>query len=149
MREGPADVPHQISGAHLLEAAAVFDAATALNTALDMVAPQPTLVQRLVRPVLLPRALLLQIEINSNKLSTLLCLSSPTILPRRSVVTYAYRGDALLRSSTMAQRQAPAPARHEPEALQVKSDTTAGRFMPGKAVQRRQSMAGGATFTKR
>ena len=56
MREGTAAVPHQIAAAYLPEAASLFDAATALDTALDMVAPQPTLVQRLVRYVLLPRA---------------------------------------------------------------------------------------------
>ena len=32
---------------------------------MDMVDPQPTLVERLVHHVLLPRALLLQIEINA------------------------------------------------------------------------------------
>ena len=50
---------------HLPEAASVFDAATALDTAIDMVDPQPTLVERLVRHVLLPREFLPQIEINS------------------------------------------------------------------------------------
>ena len=44
----------------------VFDAATALDTATDMVDPQPRLVEFLVRHVLLPRKLLPQIEINSN-----------------------------------------------------------------------------------
>ena len=62
--EGTADVPHQIADVHLPEAASVFDAATALDTARDMVDPQPTLVERLVRHVLLPRELLPQIEIN-------------------------------------------------------------------------------------
>src|SRR5215813_443435 len=65
MREETADVPHQSADAHLPEAASVFDAATALDTAMDMVDPQPTLVERLVRYVLLPRELLPQIEINS------------------------------------------------------------------------------------
>jgi hypothetical protein len=63
--EGTADVPHQIAAAYLPEAAAAFDAATALDTTLDMVDPQPTLVELLVRHVLLPRELLPQIEINS------------------------------------------------------------------------------------
>jgi len=63
--EGIADVPHQSADAHLPEAASVFDAATALDTATDMLDPQPTLVEHLVRHVLLPRALLPQIEINS------------------------------------------------------------------------------------
>jgi hypothetical protein len=65
MMEGTAEVPHQIVDTHLPEAASVFDAATALDTARDMVDPQPTLVQFLVRHVLLPRELLPQIEINS------------------------------------------------------------------------------------
>ena len=63
--EGTAEVPHPIANAHLPEAASVFDAATAFDTALDMLDPQPTLVELLVRYVLLPRALLPQIEINS------------------------------------------------------------------------------------
>ena len=66
MMEGTADVPHQITNAHLPEAAAVFDAATALDTALDMLEPSPPLVQLLVRHVLLPRELLPSIEINSS-----------------------------------------------------------------------------------
>src|SRR4029453_11758445 len=65
MMEGTADVPHPSAAAHLPEAAAIFDAATALDTAMDMLDPQPTLVERLVRHVLLPRELLPQIEINS------------------------------------------------------------------------------------
>jgi hypothetical protein len=65
MMEGTADVPHQITDAHLPEAASVCDTAIALDTALDMVDPQPTLVELLVRHVLLPRELLPQIEINS------------------------------------------------------------------------------------
>jgi hypothetical protein len=66
MREGTAEVPHQIAAAHLLEAASVFDTATALDTATDRGDPQPTLVELLVRHVLLPREYLPQIEINSN-----------------------------------------------------------------------------------
>jgi hypothetical protein len=65
MREGTADVPHQIAAAHLPEAASVCDAATAPDTTLAMLDPQPTLVELLGRHVLLPHALLLQIEINS------------------------------------------------------------------------------------
>jgi hypothetical protein len=65
--EGIADVPYQSADAHLPEAASVFDAATALDTATDMLDPQPTLVEHLVRHVLLPRALLPQIEINSKE----------------------------------------------------------------------------------
>jgi hypothetical protein len=51
MMEGTAEVPPPIAAAYLPEAAAVFDAATALDTTLDMVAPQPTLVELLVRRV--------------------------------------------------------------------------------------------------
>jgi hypothetical protein len=63
--EGTAEVPHPIADAHLPEAASVFDAATALDTVMDMVAPQPTLVELLVRHVRLPREFLPQIGINS------------------------------------------------------------------------------------
>jgi hypothetical protein len=66
MMAGTAEVPHQSATAYLLEAASVFDATTALDTTLDMVDPQPTLVELLVRHVLLPRELLPQIEIKSN-----------------------------------------------------------------------------------
>lgn len=64
--EGSTEVPPPITDAHLPEGAVVFDAATALDTAMDMVDPQPTLVELLVRHVLLPRELLPQIEINSD-----------------------------------------------------------------------------------
>jgi hypothetical protein len=47
---------------HPARAAAVFDAATAFDTALDMVAPPLTLGELLVRHVLLPRELLPPIE---------------------------------------------------------------------------------------
>src|SRR5215475_13880607 len=63
--QGMAEGPHLSAAAHLPEASAVFDAATVLDTAMDMVDPQPRLVERLVRHVLLPRELLPQIEINS------------------------------------------------------------------------------------
>jgi len=66
MREGTAEVPHQIAAAHLPEAASVCDAATAPVTTLAMLDPQPTLVELLGRHVLLPHALLLQSEINSS-----------------------------------------------------------------------------------
>jgi hypothetical protein len=42
--QGTADVTHPIAAAHLPEAASVFDAATALDTAMDMVDPQSTLI---------------------------------------------------------------------------------------------------------
>jgi hypothetical protein len=64
MMEGTAEVPHQSADAHLPEAAAVFDAASALDPAMDMVGPPP-LVELLVRHVLLPREFPPQIEINS------------------------------------------------------------------------------------
>jgi len=63
MRPGTADVPHPIAAAHLPEAASVCDAATALDTAMDIVDPQPILVERLVSQVLLPREVLPQIGI--------------------------------------------------------------------------------------
>ena len=65
MVPGTAEVPHPIAAAALPEAAAVCDAATALDMALDMVDPQPTLVALLVHHVLLPREFLPIIEINS------------------------------------------------------------------------------------
>ena len=77
MMEGTAEVAHPIADVHLPEAAAVFDAATALDTALARVDPQPTLMERLVRHVLVPRAPLPQIEINSIALP-----SSPHSFPR-------------------------------------------------------------------
>jgi hypothetical protein len=49
---------HQIADAFFPEADAVFDNATTLDTAVDMLDPQPTLVQGLVRPLLLQRDLL-------------------------------------------------------------------------------------------
>ena len=55
MMEGPAEVPHPSADVPLPEAAAVFDAATAFDTALDRVAPPLTLVDLLGRHVLLPR----------------------------------------------------------------------------------------------
>ena len=65
MMEGTVDVPHQVADVRLPEAVAVVDAATVLDTALNMAAPPPTLVERLVRPGLLPRERLPQIGINS------------------------------------------------------------------------------------
>ena len=63
--EGTAEVPHQSADAYFPEAASIFDAATALDTARDRIDPQPTLVDLLVRHVLLPSEVLPQIEINS------------------------------------------------------------------------------------
>jgi len=65
--QGTADVPHPIAAAHLPEAASVFDAATALDTARDRVDPQPTLVDLLASHVLLPREFPPQIGINSTE----------------------------------------------------------------------------------
>jgi hypothetical protein len=72
MRAGTTEVSHQIAAAHLPEAASVFNAATALDPVMDMVDPQPTLVELVVRHVRLPRGLLPQIEINS-----LICRAFP------------------------------------------------------------------------
>src|SRR4029434_9587923 len=56
--EGAAEFHHEITDASLPQADAVFHDAAALDTALDMLDAQPTLVERLVRPLLLPRELL-------------------------------------------------------------------------------------------
>jgi hypothetical protein len=64
--EGTADVPYQSADAHLPEAVAVFDAATALDTAMPRADPPLTMVERLVRHGRLPRERLPQIEITSN-----------------------------------------------------------------------------------
>jgi hypothetical protein len=56
--QGTAQFHHEIADAVLPQAEPVFDDATTLDTTIDMLDPQPTLVERLVRPVLLPRALL-------------------------------------------------------------------------------------------
>ena len=63
---GTTEFHDQIADAFFPQAAAVFDAATALDTATDMVDPQPRLVELLVSHVLLPREFLLQIGINSS-----------------------------------------------------------------------------------
>src|SRR5712691_34012 len=51
-------VPSRDHGPLLSQADAVLHDATALDTAIDMLDPQPTLVQGLVRELLLPRQLL-------------------------------------------------------------------------------------------
>src|SRR5712692_1482910 len=56
--QGTAEFHHQIADAFFPQADAVFDDATTLDTAVDMLDPQPTLVERLVRPLLLQRELL-------------------------------------------------------------------------------------------
>jgi len=68
MMQGTTESPHQIAGPLLPQAAPVFDAATALHTAVDVLDPQPTLVDLLVRHVLLPRELLPHIAIHSSRL---------------------------------------------------------------------------------
>jgi hypothetical protein len=78
--EGTAEVPHPIADAHLPEAASVFDAATALDTVMDLVAPQPTLVELLVRHVRLPREFLPQIGINSSDNRAFLSLYGTSFL---------------------------------------------------------------------
>jgi len=64
--QSTAEFHDQIADPFFPQANPVFDDAAALGTAVDMVDPQPTLVELLVRHVLLPRELLPQIEINSN-----------------------------------------------------------------------------------
>ena len=63
--QSTAQFPHQIADPLLPQADPVLDDATALDTAIDMLDPQPTLVPSLVCNGLLPRVLLPQIEINS------------------------------------------------------------------------------------
>jgi hypothetical protein len=58
VRQGTAEFHHEIADAFFPQADAVFDDATTLDTPIDMLDPQPTLVQRLVRPLLLPREFL-------------------------------------------------------------------------------------------
>ena len=55
---GTAEFHHEITDALLPQADPVFDDATALDTAVDMLDPQPPLVQRLVGPLLLQGQLL-------------------------------------------------------------------------------------------
>src|SRR5262249_55732047 len=56
--QGTTDLHHQIADAFFPQADAVFHNATTLDTAVDMLDAQPTLVQRLVGPLLLQRQLL-------------------------------------------------------------------------------------------
>ena len=66
--QGTTKFHDQIADARLPQEEPIFDAATALDTATDMVDPQPTLVELLVRHGLLPREFLPQMEINSHVL---------------------------------------------------------------------------------
>jgi len=63
--QGTAQFHHEITAALPPYADPVFDDATALDTAMDMVDPQPTLVELLVRHVRRRREFLPQIGINS------------------------------------------------------------------------------------
>src|SRR5436190_22672710 len=56
--QGTAEFHHQIADTLLPQADPVLHDAAALDTALDVLDAQPTLVERLVRPLLLPRELL-------------------------------------------------------------------------------------------
>ena len=56
--QGATELHHQIADALLPQAHPVFHNATPLDAAIDMLDPEPPLVQRLVRPVLLQRQLL-------------------------------------------------------------------------------------------
>jgi hypothetical protein len=56
--QGTAEFHDQIADTLFPQADAVFDDATALHTAIDMLDAQPTLVQRLVRSLLFPREFL-------------------------------------------------------------------------------------------
>ena len=52
--QGTAQFHDEIANAGLPQADAVFDDATALHTAVDMLDPEPAIVQGLVGPLLLP-----------------------------------------------------------------------------------------------
>jgi len=56
--QGTADLHHQIADTLLPQTDAVFHDAAALDTAIDVLDAQPTLVERLVRQLLLPCELL-------------------------------------------------------------------------------------------
>src|SRR5262249_30408317 len=56
--QGTAEFHHQITDTRLPQAYPVLHDATALDTAVDMLDAQPTLVERLIRPLVLPRQLL-------------------------------------------------------------------------------------------
>src|SRR2546426_3924883 len=56
--QGTAEFHHQIADTLLPQADPVLHNAAALDTAIDVLDAQPTLVERLVRPLLLPRELL-------------------------------------------------------------------------------------------
>src|SRR2546425_11781005 len=56
--QGTAEFHHQITDTLLPQADPVFDDTTTLDTTIDMLDPQPTLVQRLVRHLLRQRELL-------------------------------------------------------------------------------------------
>ena len=64
--QSTAEFHDQIADPCFPQANPVFDDAAALGTAVDMVDPQPTPVERLVRHVLLPRERLPQIRNNSS-----------------------------------------------------------------------------------
>ena len=63
--QGTAECHHPIADALLPQAEPILHDATALHTAVHVLAPQPPLVQRLVRHGLLPHQLLPQIERHS------------------------------------------------------------------------------------
>src|SRR5215471_12625170 len=56
--QGTTEFHHDIADALFPQAHPIFHDATALDTAVDMLDPQPTLVKRLVGPLLFPRQLL-------------------------------------------------------------------------------------------
>jgi hypothetical protein len=56
--QGTTDFHNDIADALFPEADPVFDNATTLDTAIHVLDAQPTLVQRLIRPLLLPREFL-------------------------------------------------------------------------------------------
>src|SRR2546427_3074841 len=65
--QGTAEFHHQIADAFLPQTDPIFHDATTLDTPIDRLDPQPTLVERLVCPLLLPRVLYLYPAGNSDR----------------------------------------------------------------------------------
>jgi hypothetical protein len=67
VRQGTAECHHQIADAVLPQPHPVFDDPTALDAAVEILDAPPPLGERLVRPLLLPRELLPQIDITPSE----------------------------------------------------------------------------------
>jgi len=88
--QGAADFHHQITNPLLPQADAVLHDAAALDTAVDMLDPQPAVVQRLVRALLLPRVayLLLADNISGPLSIRLRRANQPVIRTRNAFSTF-------------------------------------------------------------